>query len=180
MKRVCLFGASSDHLAQKYFDDAYRVGNELAKKGIGLVFGGGATGLMGAACRGAHCGGGEIIGIAPKFFDKKGVLFQQCTQLIFTDTMRQRKQKMEELSDGFIVVPGGIGTLEEFAEIFTLRQLARHNKPIAILNTHGYYDQFWDFLKHMVEEGFMTSHCLDLVTVHDDPSVLVDGLCKTI
>lgn len=173
MKRICLYGASSDKLAQEYFAGAYAVGKALAENGIGLVFGGGATGLMGAACRGARDGGGEIIGIAPKFFDEEGVLFQECTELIFTETMRERKQKMEDLADGFIVVPGGIGTLEEFFEIFTLRQLDRHNKPIAILNTRGYYDQMIAFLRHMVEEGFMGSHCLDLFAVFDDAEELI-------
>lgn len=173
MKRICLFGASSDKLAQEYFDGAYAVGKALAEHQIGLVFGGGATGLMGAACRGAHSANGEIIGVAPKFFDEDGVLFQECTELIFTETMRQRKQKMEELADGFVVVPGGIGTLEEFFEMFTLRQLARHNKPIAILNTNGYYDQMIRFLHHMVEQGFMGSHCLDLFAVFEEAEPLI-------
>ena len=173
MKRVCLYGASSDNLAQEYFNGAYAVGEALATNRIGLVFGGGATGLMGATCRGAHAQGGEIIGIAPKFFDEEGVLFQECTELIFTETMRQRKQKMEDLADGFIVVPGGIGTLEEFFEIFTLRQLAQHQKPIAILNTNGYYDQLIGFLRHMVDEGFMKDHCLDLYAEFKDAQSLI-------
>lgn len=173
MKRICLYGASSDKLAQEYFDGAYAVGKALAEHGIALVFGGGATGLMGAACRGAHSAKGEIIGVAPKFFDEEGVLFQDCTEFIFTDTMRQRKQKMEDLADGFIVVPGGIGTLEEFFEIFTLRQLGRHTKPITILNTNGYYDQMIGFLHHMVEQGFMGAHCLDLFAVFDDADSLM-------
>jgi uncharacterized protein (TIGR00730 family) len=115
----------------------------------------------------------EVIGVAPKFFDEEGVLFQECTEFIFTETMRQRKQKMEDLADGFIVVPGGIGTLEEFFEIFTLRQLDRHDKPILILNIQGYYDQMLGFLHHMVEEGFMNAHCLDLYTVFDDTESLI-------
>lgn len=176
MKRICLYGASSDQLAQEYFDDAYAVGSALAQNSIGLIFGGGATGLMGAACRGAHDQGGEIIGIAPKFFDEEGVLYQECTELIFTETMRQRKQKMEDLADGFIVVPGGIGTLEEFFEIFTLRQLDRHDKPIAILNTNGYYDQLIGFLHHMVGQGFMKAHCLDLFKVFEDAETLINDM----
>lgn len=176
MKRVCLYGASSDKLAQEYFDGAYAVGKALAENGIGLVFGGGATGLMGAACRGAHSADGEIIGVAPKFFDEEGVLFQECTDFIFTETMRERKQKMEELSDGFIVTPGGIGTLEEFMEIYTLRQLERHEKPIAILNINGYYDQMIGFLQNMVDQGFMGSHCLDLFAVFEEADVLITYL----
>ena len=176
MKRICLYGASSSTLAEEYYAAAYTIGEGLAVSGIGLVFGGGATGLMGAAARGADSKGGEIIGVAPKFFDEEGVLYQNCTEFIFTETMRERKQTMEDLADGFIVSPGGIGTLEEFFEIFTLRQLARHDKKIFLLNTHGYYNQLIDFLKHMVEEGFMARQCLDLISIHDTPSSLIDEI----
>ena len=174
--RICLFGASSDRLAQIYFDQAQKLGEEMGKRNIGLIFGGGATGLMGAACRGVHSASGEIIGVAPRFFDQEGVLFQQCTELIFTDTMRQRKEKMENLSDAFAVVPGGIGTLEEFFEIFTLRQLGRHHKPIALLNTSGYYDKLLAMLTHTVETGFMKAQCLDLIGVFQEPKALLDYL----
>ena len=176
MKRICLYGASSERLAEEYYAAAYAIGEGLAANGIGLVFGGGATGLMGAAARGADSKGGEIIGVAPKFFDEEGVLYQNCTKFIFTETIRERKQIMEDLSDGFIVAPGGIGTLEEFFEIFTLRQLARHKKKIFLLNTNGYYDQLISFLKHMVEEGFMARHSLDLISIHETPSELIDAI----
>ena len=92
--------------------------------------------------------GGEIVGVAPRFFDEPGILFQGCTQMHFTDTMRQRKELMEQLSDGFIMAPGGIGTFEEFFEILTLRQLGRHQKPIAILNVRGYYDPLLALLEN--------------------------------
>lgn len=176
MKRICLYGASSETLADAYYAAAHTIGEGLAAAGIGLVFGGGATGLMGAAARGADSKGGEIIGVAPKFFDEEGVLYQNCTEFIFTETMRERKQTMEDLSDGFIVTPGGIGTLEEFFEIFTLRQLGQHRKPIYILNACGYYDRLLAFLDHMVEEDFMKPYCLDLLHVYDDPSALIKAL----
>ena len=176
MKRICLYGASSSLLADEYYAAAYTIGEGLAVLGIGLVFGGGATGLMGAAARGADSKGGEIIGVAPKFFDEEGVLYQNCTEFIFTETMRERKQIMEDLADGFIVAPGGIGTLEEFFEIFTLRQLDRHRKPIYILNTCGYYDRLLAFLEHMVEEDFMKQYCLDMIHIYDNPSDLVEAL----
>ncbi len=176
MKRICLYGASSATLAEEYYAAAHTIGEGLAASGIGLVFGGGATGLMGAAARGADSNGGKIIGVAPKFFDEEGVLYQNCTKFIFTDTMRERKQIMEDLADGFIVTPGGIGTLEEFFEIFTLRQLDRHQKPIYILNTCGYYDQLLAFLQHMVEEDFMKQHCLDMIHVYSDPTALIEAL----
>lgn len=171
--KLCLFGASSDKLDREYFNQVNALGCEMGNRGMSLIFGGGATGLMGAACRGVHSKNGEIIGIAPKFFDREGVLFQDCTKMIFTETMRQRKQLMEDYSDGFVVVPGGIGTFEEFFEIFTLRQLSRHHKPIAIFNVNGYYDKLMAFLDHAVSEGFMGSETLDLIGVFDDPSKLL-------
>ena len=176
MKRICLYGASSTSLAQEYYAAAHTIGEGLAAAGIGLVFGGGATGLMGAAARGSGSRNGEIIGVAPRFFDEEGVLYQDCTEFIFTDTMRERKRIMEDLADGFVVTPGGIGTLEEFFEIFTLRQLGRHQKPIYILNVSGYYDQLLAFLNHMVDEGFMKQHCLDMVHVYSEPAALIEAL----
>ena len=176
MKRICLYGASSASLAQEYYAAAHIIGEGLAGAGIGLVFGGGATGLMGAAARGADSKGGEIIGVAPKFFDEEGVLYQNCTQFIFTDTMRERKQIMEDLADGFIVTPGGIGTLEEFYEIVTLRQLGRHQKPVAILNTKGYYKPVLDMWEQAITQGFMTPACRELFVMSDDPEALLDML----
>lgn len=172
--RICLFGASSQQASLPYYDGVFALGRAMAARRIGLVFGGGATGLMGAACKGAAEENGEIIGVAPRFFDEEGVLFQSCTELIFTDTMRQRKQKMEDLSDGFIIVPGGIGTLEEFFEILTLRQLGRHQKPIAILNSGGYYDSLLALLDHVAAEGFTDKDALAAVSVFQEPEALLD------
>lgn len=176
--RLCLFGASSDELAPVYFEAVNSLGEEMGRRQIGLIFGGGATGLMGAACRSVQKCHGEIIGIAPKFFDREGVLAQNCSQMIFTDTMRERKQRMEELADGFVVVPGGIGTLEEFFEIFTLRQLCRHQKPIALYNVNGYFDKLAELLQHIVSEGFMTGQVLQLLGIFDRPDALLDYLTQ--
>ncbi len=174
--KVCLFGASSDQLAPVYFEAANCLGEEMGRRQIGLVFGGGATGLMGAVCRGVHKYGGEIIGIAPRFFDQEGILFQNCSQMIFTDTMRERKQRLEDLSDGFVVVPGGIGTLEEFFEIFTLRQLNRHRKPIALFNVNGYFDKLIELLEHTAAEGFTAGEALTLFDIFDSADQLLDHL----
>lgn len=178
--RICLFGASSQQASLPYYEEVFALGQCLARCRIGLVFGGGATGLMGAACRGAAKENGEIIGVAPRFFDREGVLFDRCTQLIFTDTMRQRKQKMEDLSDGFIIVPGGIGTLEEFFEILTLRQLGRHQKPIAILNARGYYDSLLALLDHVAAEGFTEKEALAAVSVFTEPEPLLDYMQQAV
>lgn len=167
--KICVYGASGDELRQEYFDAAYALGALLAKQDIGLVYGGGQSGLMGAVSRGAHDNGGEIIGVAPKFFDEPGVLYPDCTEFIFTETMRERKQIMEDISDAFIVLPGGIGTFEEFFETLTLKQLGRHAKPMAMLNTLNYYDALYNALTVAADGGFMSRNCLRLFALCDTP-----------
>ena len=161
--RICIYGAASNDIRESYITETEKVGALLAHHGHILVFGGGASGLMGAAARGFHSKGAEIIGVAPSFFNVDGVLFPHCTEMIYTETMRERKETMENLSDAFLVAPGGIGTLEEFFEVLTLKQLGRHNKPIAVLNAEGYYTPMLDLLRHTAREGFMREVNLSLV-----------------
>ena len=166
---ICIYGASSRKLAKEYYDAAEALGALMAQQGHTLVFGGGQEGIMGAAARGAHAHGGKIIGIAPRFFDEPGILFEECTEFIYTDTMRERKALMEEHSEAFMVLPGGIGTYEEFFEMLTLKQLGRHNKPMVMLNTRGYYDPMAAMLQNTVDEGFMNADCMELFGVCDTP-----------
>lgn len=173
---LCLYGASSDNIDPAYLAAAEELGRKLASRGHGLVFGGGAQGLMGAAARGVHAAGGSLVGVAPGFFNVDGVLYPHCTEFIYTDTMRQRKQIMEERADGFVMVPGGIGTYEEFFEMLTLRQLGRHSKPIAILNLQGYYDLLEQMLEQTVEQGFMQPVCRSLYASFSDADALLDYL----
>lgn len=165
--KICVYGASGDELRQEYFDAAYSLGALMAKNGHELVYGGGQTGLMGAVCRGAHDNSGVIIGVAPKFFDEPGVLCPYCTEFIFTETMHERKKIMEDSSDAFIVLPGGIGTFEEFFETLTLKQLGRHAKPMAMLNTLGYYDSLNAAILTAVDGGFVSRNCLALYALCD-------------
>ena len=171
---ICLFGASSEDINEIYFKEVTDLGKMIATHGHGMVFGGGATGLMGAAVRGLTECGGKSLGIAPRFFDKPGVLFANCTEFIFTDTMRERKQLMEDNSDAFIIVPGGIGTFEEFFEILTLKQLGRHNKPIAIFNINHYYDDIESIIKKASDEGFLKDEHLDIFKISDNAEELLD------
>ncbi len=171
---ICVFGASSDDLAPVYFTKAEELGYELGKRGHGLVFGGGAHGLMGAAARGAARAGGEIIGVAPHFFNLPGILFEGCTELIRTETMRERKAKMEDLSDAFVTVPGGIGTFEEFFEILTLKQLGRHRKPVALFHIADYYAPLRRIMENSVEQGFALDECLTLYGVFSDVRTCLD------
>lgn len=159
---ICVYGASSDQLEQRYLRDAYTLGQAMAQRGHGLIFGGGATGMMGAAARGVHDGGGQLLGIAPSFFNVNGILYPDCTDFIYTETMRERKQLMEERADAFVMTAGGIGTWEEFFEVLTLKQLGRLNKPIAVLNTGGYFDEMQQMLTHAAAQHFMKPQCLEL------------------
>ena len=171
---ICVYGASSDLIDPAYLNAGTRLGEELARRGHTLVFGAGTTGMMGAAVRGVESLGGRSIGVSPHFFNKPGVLHQSCSEMIFTETMRQRKEIMEQRADGFIMTPGGIGTYEEFFEILTLKQLGRHEKPIGILNTAGYFDDLDRLLEDTAEKGFMAADCLKLYFISDDVETLLD------
>lgn len=174
--KICLYGASSNEIDKIYIDATERLGEEMAKRGHTLIFGGGANGLMGAAARGATKGNGEIIGISPKFFDVDGVLYDKCTDFIYTETMRERKQLLEDMSEGFIVMPGGPGTFDELFETLALRQLGHHNKPIAIFNINGYYNPLGEMLFSAFKGGFMTKEVLELAPLFGDETELLKYL----
>ena len=154
--KICVFAASSRTIDCSYVDEAFALGAELAGRGHSIVFGGGTSGLMGAVARGAFSAGGGIIGVAPRFFDEPGILYEHCTEMLFTETMSERKKLMEDLSDAFITLPGGIGTFEEFFEALTLKQLGRHAKAMAVINTNGYYDSMEAMLRRAVDERFFS------------------------
>ena len=170
--KICVFGASSRELAQGYYDAAFELGAELARRGHELVFGGGTSGLMGAAARGVTSVGGRLTGVAPRFFDEPGILYEGCTEMIFTETMSERKKTMEDMSDAFVTLPGGIGTFEEFFEALTLKQLGRHAKAMAVLNTNGYYDAMEAMMDGAVAGGFLTPDGKALYATFTDPEQL--------
>lgn len=171
--KICVFGASSNDIDNQYIIEGEKLGEVIAKRNHTLIFGAGATGLMGAVVRGVTRENGKSIGVSPKFFDKEGVLFWECSQMVLTDTMSQRKDYMEENSDAYIITPGGIGTLDEFFEVLTLNQLNVYKKPIGILNINGYFDDLDRLLKSMVEKGFMGEWCLELYYIsHDINSIM--------
>lgn len=172
--RICVYGAASPTIDDEYKVKVEQMGKEMAKRGHSLVFGGGGNGLMGAAAKGVRAGGGYILGVIPKFFDDEQVeeVCDFCDELIEPDTMRERKQIMEDNADAFIVVPGGIGTFEEFFEILTLKQLCRHNKPIAIYNVRGYYNELIYAIQKATEKNFIRGGCMDLFCVSEDLETL--------
>lgn len=173
-KSVCIFGASCSSIDPAYIDAAYRTGALLAERGIGMVFGGGGTGLMGAAARGVHENGGRLTGVIPEKLHQPGIAYPHCDELIVTPDMHTRKATMERLSQGFIALPGGYGTLEELLEVLTLNQLGYISSPVVILNTMGYYDKLIQQLKYCVSEGFTSTACLDIFAVADSPEQAVE------
>lgn len=173
---VCLYGASSNEIDQKYISATEKLGESLAQAGHGMVYGAGGCGLMGAAARGMSRYGGHIVGVVPEFLNVDGILYDRCDEMVYTETMRQRKQIMEERSDAFIVTPGGIGTYEEFFEIYTLKQLGRHQKPIILYNVDGFFNGLYDILKGLVKDGFMREACLSLLTFADTPDEVLAQL----
>ena len=168
--KICVYGAASPTIDKIYIQKFEVMGKEMAGRGHSLVFGGGGNGLMGAAARGVREAKGHITGVIPKFFEDESVeeICNFCDVLIKPDTMRERKQIMEDNSDAFIVVPGGIGTYEEFFEILTLKQLCRHNKPIGIYNIDGYFDELNAAMNSAIKKNFIRDNCSELFFVTDD------------
>ncbi|MBE6806352.1 MAG: TIGR00730 family Rossman fold protein [Ruminococcaceae bacterium] len=168
--RICVYGAASPIIDPEYIRLVEIMGEKMAKRGHSLVFGGGGNGLMGAAARGVKKGGGHILGVIPKFFDDEKIeaVYSECDELIEPDTMRERKQIMEDNADAFIIVPGGIGTFEEFFEILTLKQLCRHNKPIAMYNINGYYNEIVEAILAATNKNFIRENCMELFYLSDN------------
>ena len=166
---LCLFGAASDAVQMVYITESEFLGERLAARGHGLIFGGGATGMMGAAARGAHRGGGRIIGVAPRFFDEPGVLTPLCTELIFTETMDERKGIMESRADGFIIAPGGIGTLDEVFSVLCAKSCNQAKGAVLFYNTLGFWDPALKMLQDMRSRGFIRSDMDGAYTVCQTP-----------
>lgn len=162
---VCIFGASSSDIDKIYIEQVEALGEALGKRGHALMFGTGKHGLMGAAARGFYKTGAKIIGVAPTLFDGHGLYFDECTEFVSTDSMRDRKKYMEDCSDAFIAVPGGIGTYEELLECLTLKQLAQHAKPIVLFNINGFFNKFTALIDEDIKNGFVRPQTKELFRV---------------
>ena len=167
--RICVFASSSDRLEKPYLEAAAALGRLLGEGGHTMVFGGGQSGLMGACARAAREAGAEVVGVAPRFFNEPGVLYEGCSRLLITETMNERKTAMEDLAEGFVILPGGIGTMEEFFEVLTQRQIGLHGKPMALLNTGGYYGPLAALLRSMAETGFAGREVPAIAPLCDTP-----------
>ena len=153
--KICLYGAGSTQIKSKYLDESYKLGEEIAKRGHSLVFGGGSTGVMGAVSKGAIDNKGKVLGIAPEWMEEYEGMCKDCDEFIYTESMDERKSLFLKHSDAFIIAPGGIGTLDEFFEIIVLRKLNRHDKKIIVFNMFDYYDPMFEMIDFMIAEGFM-------------------------
>jgi uncharacterized protein (TIGR00730 family) len=178
MKRICVYCGSNLGGDPVYAEAAKAVGALLAAEGLELVYGGGNVGLMGSVADAVLEAGGSVRGVIPQSLEEKELGHSGVTELLVVDSMHARKQRMAEMSDGFIALPGGIGTLEELAEIFTWLQLQFHDKPVGILNTGGYYDHLLAFLGHMQGEQFIKGEQLDMLLVADSPDALLKQMLE--
>ena len=176
MRRACVYCGSSSGFDPVYKTTAIELGALLVARGIGLVYGGGNVGLMGALADATLAAGGEVIGIIPHHLIAMEVGHRQLTSLIAVDSMHARKHQMADLSDAFIALPGGIGTAEELLEVFTWLQLGIHAKPVAILNINGYFDHLLQFLAHMEESGFLKREHREMLIVERETARLLDKL----
>ncbi len=174
MKRICVFAGSSRGAREDYAQAAERLAFELVKRGYGVVFGGGRVGMMGVLADATLALGGEVIGVIPKALLEKEVAHGGLTELRVVASMHERKAMMAELSEGFIALPGGLGTLEEFFEVLTWAQLGLHPKPCGLLNVRGYYDRLLEFLDLTVEERFVKSPHRALVITSTSPADLLE------
>jgi len=174
LKRICVFSGSSAGRLDAYRDAAMRLGTLLAERGIGLVYGGAAVGLMGAVADAAIAAGGFVTGVIPQALVDREVAHTGLPDLRVVNSMHQRKALMAELSDAFIALPGGIGTFEEIFEVWTWTQLGSHAKPCAVLNIEGFYDKLLGFLDHVVEEAFLKPVHRGMLLAATDPATLLD------
>lgn len=176
MKSICVFCASSNAVDRVYHQTATELGHQIGQLGFDLIYGGGGIGLMGAVARGVHDKGGRVVGVIPEFFlnKEKTIEYAKADELIVTEDMRSRKAIMDRRADAFIVLPGGIGTLEEAVEIMSMTQLGLTEKPLVFINTNEFYDGFISNLRRMVDLKFAKVSTLELINICPDPSSALD------
>lgn len=176
LRSVCVFCGASTGASPAYRAAAEALGQAIAQRGMTLVYGGGAVGLMGIVADAALAAGGEVVGIIPERLKSAEIGHPNLSRLEVVDGMHARKARMAELSDAFIALPGGLGTLEELFEVWTWGQLGYHGKPLGLLDVNGFYDKLTGFLDHMVSEGFVREQHRTLLQKNTSPDALLDVL----
>ena len=173
MKRICVFCGSSPGVKPEYVEAARLLGQTLAERKVVLVYGGSRVGLMGQVAKACLEAGGEVIGVIPRQLVAMEVAYKELAQLVVVESMHERKARMAELADGFIALPGGLGTFEEFLEVLTWAQLGMHRKPCGVLNTCGYYDKLLSFVDQAVEQQFVEKVHREMIQVDESPAGLL-------
>lgn len=176
IRSICVYCASSRAVSPVFLETATELGRAMGRGGINLVYGGASIGLMGAVARGVHQEGGRVVGVLPRFFMVKDIRYDEADELIVTEDMRERKAEMDRRSDAFIVLPGGIGTLEEAMEILSMKQLRLTAKPLVFINTMNYYDGLISLFEEMVDLKFAKRETLDLFAVKPGVEEALDYL----
>lgn len=176
LNSICVFCGSSEGNDTRVIAEAFLLGEKLAQQKITLIYGAAKIGIMGKVAQGVMQQKGKVIGVIPEFLKRKEVVHLGLYELITTANMHERKMKMQELSDGFITLPGGFGTLEELFEIITWSQLGLHQKPIGLLNTGGFYNDLLALLENMVRRGFLKMENYELLLVDDDIDKLLEKM----
>jgi len=176
IRSICVFCSSSSSAESVYMESALELGRGIGKLGVTLVYGGASIGLMGQAALGVHEEGGRVIGVLPEFFRKKEIEYLDADELIVTPDMRSRKAIMEENADAFIALPGGIGTLEEVTEIFSMIQLNLMSKPLILVNINGFFDSLTNLLNEMVNHRFLKREFMDALVIVSTPQNALDYL----
>lgn len=176
MQSICVYCGSSDKMPEIYIQAAAELGREIAQRGLRLIYGAGSTGLMGALANAALQAGGEVMGVVPHYFNTPVLTHSKLTHLEVVDTLHQRKARMVELSDAFIALPGGFGTLEEFFEVLTWAQIGLHQKPVGLLNINGYYDLLLALIDQARLQGFIYDEHRALFMVDAHPAKLLNAL----
>ncbi|XHR27045.1 MAG: TIGR00730 family Rossman fold protein [Chthoniobacteraceae bacterium] len=179
MTRLCIYAGSSFGASPDYVETATALGAACARRGLGIVYGGGGVGLMGAVADAALAAGGEVTGVIPRAMVERGWHHSGLSKLIVVESMHERKQTMAQLGDAFVALPGGIGTLEEVCEAFTWLQLGLHAKPVGVLNLGGFYDNLLRLLDHMTTEAFLSSTHREMLTVGCEPEALLEQMMAT-
>ncbi len=178
MRRICVFAGSSSGARPAYAEVAHSLGTELARRGLGVVYGGACRGLMGVVADAALAAGGEVIGVLPRGLFVREVAHQGLTELREVDSMHERKALMAQLSDGFIALPGGFGTCDELFEALTWAQIGIHHKPVGLLDVNDYFSALLAFVAHASEEGFIPPIQTSLLLRATDPTTLLDTLAR--
>ncbi|MBG0776042.1 MAG: TIGR00730 family Rossman fold protein [Desulfovibrionaceae bacterium] len=178
MRRICVFLGSNYGTLPEYTEAARGLGRELARRGLGLVYGGACVGLMGELADAALGAGGEVTGVMPRALVDKELAHTGLTDLRVVETMHERKALMAELADGFVAMPGGLGTLEEIFEVLTWAQLGFHGKPCGLLDVRGYYRSLALFLDHITGQGFVMPAHREMILVDEDPGLLLERFAR--